>query len=91
LRQIDIPPTSAIIKFNQKERDIYKIAEQLGVDAILDGNFRREGERLRVNVQLVDVKNKTVLWSDAFGENSDDIFFIQEQIAENIAHFYNLN
>lgn len=90
IQQINIQPTSAVTKFNQKDRNIYEIAEQLKVDAVLDGSFQREGERLRVNAQLVDVKNKTVLWSGTFVEKSDDLFAIQEQIAENIADFLQL-
>lgn len=85
LRQISVQPTGSITKFNQKERDIYEIGRQLQVDAVLDGNFKREGELLHVNVQLVDTKNKTVLWSDSFTESFAEVFFIQDRIAEQIA------
>lgn len=85
LSQISVQPSAAVMKFNQRERDIGAIAKQLGVDGVLDGNFRQEGDKLRVNVQLIDVRREKVLWSDSFTETSDAAIFIQDKIAEEIA------
>lgn len=85
LSNINIQPSAAVMKYNQRERDVGAIAKQLGVDAVLDGNFRQEGNNLRVNVQLIDVRQGKVLWSDSFIENSDEAVFIQDKIAEEIA------
>ena len=65
--------------------DVRQIAERLGVGAVLEGSVRRAGERLRVDVRLVGAADGYPLWSERFDRRMEDVFAIQEEIAERVA------
>jgi tetratricopeptide (TPR) repeat protein len=57
----------------------------LGVDAVLEGTVQRAGERVRVTVQLLDVRDGRALWAQSFDEGMGDIFVVQDAISEQVA------
>jgi TolB-like protein/Tfp pilus assembly protein PilF len=59
-----------------------EIGSQLGVDHILLGSVRRSGDRLRISTQLVDVASDSPIWSETWERPLDDIFAIQDEVAE---------
>lgn len=61
------------------------IADTLGVEAILEGSVRREGNRLRVTAQLIDAATGYHLWSDEYDREAVGIFSVQDEIAAAIA------
>ena len=65
--------------------DARSIGQRLGVDAVLEGGVRKSGNRLRVTVQLVDVAGGSSRWSHRFDGSLDQVFEIQDQIAESVA------
>ena len=71
-------------QFADADRDIRRIAEQLGVRYVLEGSIRREGERLRVTAQLIDAVTGFHQWSESFDEQFDEVFAIQDRIARQI-------
>jgi TolB-like protein/Tfp pilus assembly protein PilF len=75
--------TSAFV-YKGRSEDVRDIGEQLGVATVLEGSLQRAGERLRITAQLVDVSDGYHLWSDRFDREIEDVFSIQDQIAENI-------
>jgi tetratricopeptide (TPR) repeat protein len=54
------------------------------VDAVLAGSVQKYGERLRVNVRLLSVRDESTLWADKFDENFTDIFTLQDSISEKV-------
>jgi len=60
---------------------VEEVARTLGVASVLEGSVRRAGTRLKARVQLVDADG-TVRWSEAFDRTLDDIFAVQEEIAQ---------
>ncbi len=66
-------------------RDARQIGRDLGVGHVLDGSVRKSGDRLRVTAQLVDVSNGYHLWAKTFDQKLEDVFHIQDEIAQNIA------
>jgi tetratricopeptide (TPR) repeat protein len=56
----------------------------LGVDSVLDGKFQRDGDRVRVTVQLVRVRDGAPLWAGKFDENFTNIFAVQDSISEQV-------
>lgn len=62
-----------------------EIGRQLQVDAVVDGTIRRDGDRLRVTVELVDVASGFQIWGDRYDRTVDDIFVIQDEISDAIA------
>ena len=62
-----------------------EIGKALGVGAILEGSVRRVGNRVRVNVQLVDAVNDQHLWAEDYDRDLTDVFAIQTDLAQKIA------
>ena len=52
---------------------------------VVEGSVRRHAQRVRINVQLVDVDTGEHLWAERFDANEDDIFSVQDQIVRSIA------
>jgi adenylate cyclase len=65
--------------------DIPEIAARLGVAHILEGSVRRHGRRVRISAQLIDARSDQHLWSAVYDRELEDIFAIQEEIAQAIA------
>lgn len=60
------------------------IAEDLKVNHVLEGSVRKAGNRVRITAQLIDAGNDRHLWSETFDRELDDIFAIQDEIANSI-------
>lgn len=71
--------------FKGRTDDIRSIGERLGVDALVEGSVRSEGNRLRVSAGLIDVADGGLLWSEVYERSTDEVFAVQENISEQIA------
>ncbi len=72
-------------RFRGGEYDVRDVGRQLSVDAVLEGSVRRAGNRLRVAVQLVDTAEGYQLWSEMYDRQLEDVFEVQEEIANAVA------
>jgi TolB-like protein/tetratricopeptide (TPR) repeat protein len=70
--------------FKGKSEDVRTIGRELGVSTILEGSVRKAGSRLRISAQLVKVDDGYHLWSDRFDRDLEDVFAVQDEIAESI-------
>ena len=70
--------------FKGKPTEMSEIATRLRVANVLQGSVRRVGSRVRVTVQLVDVRNGFQLWSERYDRQMEDVFEIQDDIARAI-------
>jgi len=75
---------SSAFQLKGKPRDIRRIAEQLGVRAVLDGSVRRTHDRVRITAQLVDTTDGHYLWSETYERPLQDIFAIEDEITSAI-------
>ena len=71
--------------FDLKTSSPQEVQRRLGVRYVLDGSLRRAGKRLRIAVQLVDAASESVLWSDRFSGDVEDLFDLQEEVAGAVA------
>lgn len=85
LRQMLVRPTSAVARYAGSAQEPLVTGRELGVEALLDGRVQRAGERLRVTVQLIRVRDGVTLWGAKFDEQWQDIFAIQDSISEQLA------
>ena len=69
----------------EDDADFRAVARRLNVDYVLEGSVRRQGDRVRVNSDLVRVSDGMRLWSDSYDGKLDDIFAIQQRIGGAIA------
>jgi serine/threonine protein kinase/tetratricopeptide (TPR) repeat protein len=68
-----------------KNEDLRLVGEKLNVGIVLEGSVRRAGKRLRVTAQLVNVVDGYQLWSERYDRDLNDVFAIQDDIANAIA------
>ena len=68
-------------EFKDKGTDVRRIAQQLGVNNVLEGSVRLAGNHIRVSAQLIDAGTGYHLWSDTFNSQFEDVFTVQSQIA----------
>jgi serine/threonine protein kinase/Tfp pilus assembly protein PilF len=80
-----ISRTSVMQYKNTASRNLSEIAQTLKVTHILEGSVQRASNRVRVSVQLIDVRTDTHLWSEHYDRPLDDVFAIQSEIARTIA------
>jgi serine/threonine protein kinase/tetratricopeptide (TPR) repeat protein len=66
-------------------RNLREIARELGVQNILEGSVRREGNRVLVNVQLIDARNDRHLWAERYDRTLADSIGLQGEVAAEIA------
>jgi DNA-binding winged helix-turn-helix (wHTH) protein/TolB-like protein len=83
-RQITVRPTSAVLRYVGVAYDAREAGRALEVDSVLDGKIQRAGDRVRVTVQLVRVRDGATLWADTFDEKSTDIFAVEDSISEQV-------
>jgi serine/threonine protein kinase/Tfp pilus assembly protein PilF len=66
-------------------RNLREVARELGVENILEGSVRREGNRVLVNVQLIDARNDRHLWAERYDRTLADSIGLQGEVAAEIA------
>src|SRR5437588_8936800 len=66
-------------------RNLRKIGEELGVAHVVEGSVQRAANKVRVNAQLLDVRNDAHLWAQTYDRDLADVFAIQSEIAKAIA------
>jgi serine/threonine-protein kinase len=71
--------------FKLRDEDVATVGERLNVSTVLEGSVRKQGDRVRVTAQLINVEDGFHLWSNTFERQLDDIFAVQDEISRSIA------
>lgn len=85
IRDINVRPISAVRKYAGVEQDAVAAGREQKVDAVVDGQIQKSGEKIRVTVRLVRVQDGAPLWASRFDEKLTDIFTVQDSISERVA------
>ncbi|MDX2416391.1 MAG: hypothetical protein QNK19_02910 [Xanthomonadales bacterium] len=85
LPELMVTARTSSFHFKDKNLPVPEIAATLGVEHIVEGSVRRSGERVRITAQLIRAEDGFHMWSDTYDRTLEDIFAVQEDIAENIA------
>ena len=72
--------------FKGKAVDVKKLGRELNVRYVLEGSVQRGGNRLRVNVQLIDAETGNHLWAERFDKPVADLFDMQDEIVSRLAN-----
>jgi TolB-like protein/Flp pilus assembly protein TadD len=81
---LSVVSRTSAFAYKGKSEDVRKIGRELDVEAVLEGSVQVAGDRLRVTTQLVDVAGGFHLWSERFDRAMQDVFAIEDEIAENV-------
>ena len=77
---------TSVMPYRGKTSNIREIGKALGVASILEGSVRRAGNRVRVNVQLIDATTDKHIWANDYDRDLTDVFAIQTDLAHEIAN-----
>jgi TolB-like protein/DNA-binding winged helix-turn-helix (wHTH) protein/Tfp pilus assembly protein PilF len=73
------------MQYRGSDKSVMTIAEELGVQYLLEGTLRRDGTRVRVTARLVDVESQTQRWTETYERSLDDLLALQRDIAARAA------
>jgi len=76
---------SSTLQFQSKPRNLREIAQQLGVDHILEGSVQKVGDAVHVNVQLINAGTDAHLWAESYDRTLENIFGVEVEIAQTVA------
>ena len=76
---------SSTAKYKSKPEDLKTVARELGVATVLEGSVQRAGDKVRVNVQLLDAQLDTHLWAKSYDRDLKDVFAVESEVAQEIA------
>jgi serine/threonine protein kinase/tetratricopeptide (TPR) repeat protein len=85
VRALQVASRTSAFAFKGKHLDVRRIGEELGVATMLEGSVRKAGNRLRITAQLIKVSDGYHLWSERYDRDAEDVFAIQDEIAQSIA------
>src|SRR4051794_22815439 len=77
---------TSVMQYRGRPTNIRDIGKALGVSNILEGSVRRSGNRVRINVQLIDASTDEHLWANDYDRDVTDVFAIQSDLAREIAN-----
>ena len=85
-RQLTVRPTSMVQKYINAEIDHLTLGQELGVTLIVECNFQRSGEFIRVTAQLISVCENIPLWAATYDEQFTDLFTVEDALSKNISN-----
>ena len=85
LKFVKVMPTSTVLRFVEPAQTPWLAASDLEIDAVLDGLYQTEGERLRLSVQLVGGAIGAMLWAATFDAELTNRFALQDSLSEQVA------
>ncbi len=90
IRGLRVSSRTSSFAYKGASQDIRSIGRNLGVSAVLEGSVRKEGNQLRISVQLINVEDGCHLWSERYDRELKHVFAIQDEIARTIAATLNI-
>ena len=85
IREIRVGGRTSSFAYKGRDKDLREIGEELGVQYVVEGSVRKQGDRLRITAQLVDATDNFHVWSESYDRTIEDVFAVQEEIAGAIA------
>jgi TolB-like protein/DNA-binding winged helix-turn-helix (wHTH) protein len=76
---------TSVMQYKKVHRPLREIAQELGVDGILEGSVGRTGNRVHVTAQLIHAASDSHVWAESFDRNLSDIGSLQTELAQDIA------
>jgi TolB-like protein/Flp pilus assembly protein TadD len=84
IKALRVASRTSSFAFKGTTEDIRQVGKKLDVATVLEGSVRKAGNKLRITAQLVNVADGYQLWSQRYDRDMEDVFAIQDEIAQNI-------
>jgi DNA-binding winged helix-turn-helix (wHTH) protein/TolB-like protein/tetratricopeptide (TPR) repeat protein len=91
VKQIAVRPTSSTIRYLDQTYDTVGVGQELKVDSVLEGSVQKEGQKLKINLQMVSVADGRVVWADSFTNDISNVLSGQESVANRVGRLMSVN
>ena len=81
---LQVAARTSAFAFKGRNIDIREVGQELGVETVLEGSVRQSGDQVRITAQLIDTETGFHLWSETYDRRLQDIFAVQDEIAQAI-------
>ncbi len=87
IKALKVTSRTSVMGYRDQNRNLREIADELGVETILEGAVQRVGDNVRINLQLIDARTDLHLWAQTYDRplTVQNIFSIQSEISEEVA------
>ena len=85
ISELSVISRTSAMTFKGTGKKVGEIGKELDVGSVLEGSVRKSGNRMRIAVQLIDVRDDKHLWSQNYDREFDDVFAVQGDIAKQVA------
>ncbi len=83
-RQLGVIARTSVMRYKNSHASLPQIGAELGIDYLLEGSVRREGGRVRITAQLINVRDQTHVWAREYDREPKDLLAVQTEIAQEI-------
>ena len=85
IRGLEVISRTSTLRYKSKPENLQEIAKQLAVAHILEGSVQKSGDRVRINVQLINAETDTHLWAETYDRTLTDVFAVESEVAQRVA------
>jgi TolB-like protein/class 3 adenylate cyclase/Flp pilus assembly protein TadD len=82
---LNVISRTSVVGYKGTAKKVEEIGKELKVGSILEGTFKKAGNRIRVTTQLIDAAQDKHLWAQNYDRNLDDVFEVQSDVAKQVA------
>ena len=76
---------TSTLRYKSAPENLLEIAKQLGVAHVLEGSVQKSGDRVRINVQLINAQTDSHLWAETYDRTLTDVFAVESEVAQRVA------
>jgi TolB-like protein/Flp pilus assembly protein TadD len=91
VRDLKVISRTSTAKYKSKPDNLKTVARELGVSTILEGAVQKAGDKVRVNVQLIDARTDTQLWAKNYDRDFKDVLGVESEVSQEIAEALQAN
>jgi TolB-like protein len=91
VRDLKVISRTSTAKYQSKPDNLKTVAQELGVSTLLEGAVQKAGDKVRVNVQLIDAHNDTHLWARSYDRDFKDVLEVESEVSQEIAEALQAN
>jgi TolB-like protein/Tfp pilus assembly protein PilF len=84
VRDLKVISRTSTAKYHSKPDNLKTVAQELGVANVLEGAIQKSGDKVRVNVQLIDARTDSHLWAKSYDRDFKDVFAVESEVAQEI-------
>jgi len=85
VKELNVVARTSVMGYKGTTKKVRQIGSELDAGSILEGSFRKVGNRIRVTTQLIDVNSDRHVWAQSYDRSLDDVFAVQTDIAKQVS------